>query len=179
MALALGLGVRYVGWTPRALVACIVLFTVASLLAGYRPFTVLTGSMEPTISPGDVVVVKKISPLDASVGGIVTFSDPEGTGQLITHRVRSIRARGSKVDFQTEGDANNVAERWTVARDGQIGKVTGRIPLIGNALVYLTGGTARLLLVVLPLMLLALIEIWRIWRPDDPAGQAKALDETA
>ena len=54
------------------------LLAIAVPLAfGARPYTVLTGSMEPTISPGDVVIDERISPLEARVGDVVTFRDPE------------------------------------------------------------------------------------------------------
>jgi len=178
MTSGLRLGIHYIDWTVRGLVGCVVLWTLFSLLAGYRPFTVLTGSMEPTLAPGDVVVVKEMSPLDARIGGIVTFSDPEATGKTITHRVRSIKARGSKIDFQTEGDANNAVEHWTVARGDKIGKVTGRIPLVGHALVFLTGGTVRVLLLGVPLMLVAAAGLWRIWRPRASVVDRSKADAT-
>ncbi|CAB4339626.1 unannotated protein [freshwater metagenome] len=170
---------RFVGWLLLGALGTIIVMAIVGLFIGQRPFTVLTGSMSPTIAAGDVVVVKKISPLDAQVGNIVSFTDPGGTGEMITHRVRSIRSRGATVDFQTRGDANNVSERWTVARSGAVGLVTERIPAVGNAFVYLSGRPARLLLIVIPLLLLASLEIWHVWKPRDSAGADRPIDEAA
>ena len=179
MTLVLRLGARYAGWVVAGVAGTTILLTLIGLALGQRPFTVLTGSMEPAIHAGDVVVVERINPLDARVGTIVTFRDPEGSGRLITHRVRSLRSRGNVVEFHTKGDANNVIERWTVPRDGEIGRVRVRVPAVGHALVLLGGRSARLLLLVLPLLLLAGLEVARIWRPRRSAPVPVPADEPA
>ena len=61
-------------------------------LFGFQCFAVLSGSMEPAIGTGDVVVVRKIAPLDAKIGDVVTFRSPEDPGRLVTHRATSIQA---------------------------------------------------------------------------------------
>ena len=86
----------------RIVVAAVVTATAAPALAivgplafGDRPYTALTDSMEPTISAGDVVIDERISPLQAQVGDVVTFRDPEDQSRQLTHRVKSIRRQGS------------------------------------------------------------------------------------
>ena len=143
----------------------LVLATVALYPIGYRPFTVLSGSMEPAIGTGDVVVDSSIRPFDARVGDVVTFQDPQDRSRLITHRLRRIRARGGMVEMVTKGDANNTTERWTVAADGRIGRVEYRVPKAGYALAFLGGKNGKLLLIALPALLLGAYELVRIWRP--------------
>ena len=92
-------------------------------MLGDSPHTDLTGSMEPTISPGDVVIDEEIKPMNASVGDIVTFRDPEDQSKLLTHRVVAIRRKGLQLWFTTQGDANNTQEHWRVPARGQIGRV--------------------------------------------------------
>lgn len=156
-----------------ARVAVVAALTVATALAlaialplafGARPYTVLTGSMEPAISAGDVVVDERISPLSAEVGDVVTFRDPEDQSRQITHRVVRIRPAGSHLWFVTRGDANNTAERWRIAADGQLGRVLYTIPLIGYAAVLTQTPLGLALLVIVPVLLLALDELLRIWR---------------
>ncbi len=132
---------------------------------GIKSLTVLSGSMEPTIHVGDIVVVKQISPMEARIGDVVTFRDPGDPDKLITHRVRKITAADGKVAFETKGDANTSVEDWTVARDGTIGLVLYRVPRLGYVLFYVRGPLGRLLLVVLPALLLGGYELWRIWAP--------------
>jgi signal peptidase len=136
-----------------------------SLAAGYRTFSVLSGSMEPTIHTGDAVVDEPISPLEARVGDIVTFKDPSRGGELVTHRLRSVRPSGGTVAMVTKGDANTAVERWTIPVNGSIGRVAYRLPNAGHVIATIRGRFGRLLLIALPALLLGLYELSRIWRP--------------
>ena len=93
-----------------------------------KSLTVMSGSMEPTISTGDVVVAQQISPMDARVGDIVSFRDPLEHDRVITHRVRVIHVVKDKVEFVTKGDANTNTEHWAVPEDGTIGRVAFHVP---------------------------------------------------
>jgi signal peptidase I len=133
---------------------------------GFKSFTVMSGSMEPAIGTGAVVVERPIAPREARVGDVVTFKDPEGGERLITHRVKSVRVSGGTARFVTKGDANNAVERWTVPADGSIGRVAYDVPKVGYAMAYAGGRHGKLLLIVLPALLLAAFELVRIWRPE-------------
>ncbi len=146
------------------LAAGLLLAAGVSMALGYRTFSVLSGSMEPTIHTGDAVVDKPISPLEARVGDIVTFKDPSRGGQLVTHRLRSIRPEGNTFAMVTKGDANTAVERWTVPRNGSIGRVAYRLPQAGRVIVAVRGRYGRLLLIALPVLLLGGFQIARIWR---------------
>ncbi len=142
-----------------------VLVAIAGPIAvGWRPFTVMSGSMEPAVHTGAVVVTQPIPPLEARVGDVVTFADPHRPGRLVSHRVRRIRARGEKAAFVTQGDANNVEERWSVRTDGRIGRVVYHVPRVGYLAVGASRPTGRIALVAIPAVLLALLELVRIWR---------------
>lgn len=143
---------------------------VAPPLAGWRVLTEQTGSMAPTLHPGDVVVVRPVSPLDVRAGDVVTFPSPESTGKLITHRVVSTIPRAGTVTVVTRGDANNDSERWAVDRDGRIGRAVYRIPAVGRALALTRLPMVRLLFLVVPTLLLALFELAKIWRRDAEAS---------
>jgi signal peptidase I len=157
-ALGLGLGLIVLAGAPK--------------LLGFQSFTVMSGSMEPTISTGDIVVERRIHPLQAHIGDIVTFKDTERDNELVTHRVRAISVRGSVVSFITRGDANTGTEHWSVQRGGTIGRVGYHLPLIGYGLVWTREPIARLLLIVLPALLLGLMELRRIWTPRTEHGDA-------
>ena len=146
-----------------AMVALVVVAVPA--VAGYRTLTVMSGSMEPTIHTGDMVVEREISPLDAHIGDIVTFRDPTNPSQLYTHRVRSIEVRDDGVHFRTKGDANNTVESWQVTADGAIGRVDYRLPGAGYALAWARTPVGRIGLVVIPAILLGVFELVRLWRP--------------
>jgi signal peptidase I len=146
-----------------------------------RSFSVRSGSMTPTIETGDVVVTEPISPLEARVGQIVTFRDPEGGERLYSHRVQSIAPDGDQVHFVTRGDANTSTEHWSVPRDGSIGRVVYRIPHLGFAIAWLSTPPARLALVVLPALALCWMALSRIWRTPGsdpvPGGGKRESDD--
>jgi signal peptidase I len=145
---------------------CMALLAVVALpnAVGMRSFTVMSGSMEPTIHVGDVVIDKKIRPLDARPGDVVTFSDPTGRKRLITHRIRSLHVQGDTVQVVTKGDANNTVERWSVPANGRIGRVELRVWKLGYPLVYAHSRWGLIGLVALPALLLCLVELRKIWK---------------
>ena len=168
-------------WVVGGLLFGVCMSVTIPFLFGIKSLTVLSGSMEPTIHVGDIVVVRQISPLDARIGDIVTFRDPTDPSRLITHRIRTIQLKGNNVAFETKGDANTSVEDWKVARDGTIGLVLYRVPRLGYVLFYVHGALGRFVLVVLPALLLGGYELWRIWAPPPPSSSPReeAADATS
>lgn len=119
-----------------------------SFLDDYGPLslqTVMSGSMEPTIPAGSLVIVKK-APLETIVNGdIITF--PQGAS-LVTHRVINVAADS----VMTQGDNNNTADAEPVT--AVLGKVVMHIPKIGYWL--LIGQTKKGIVA----LICTLITIW-------------------
>lgn len=156
-------------------IVALVLTAAVPVVLGGRSFTVMSGSMEPNVATGDLVLTIPLSPGDASVGDIVTFPDPAHKGRLLTHRVANSMRHGDAYRFVTKGDANTGVERWSVAADGRIGRVLLRVPKLGYALAPMRNPAARLALITLPALLLggfALAAIWRRKEPTDAAAIA-------
>jgi signal peptidase I len=164
VSVAIGLGIGIFG------------VVAAPALFGGRSLTVMSGSMEPAVGVGDVVINSRVSPTGLRVGDIVTFSDPESTGKLITHRVRRVRIADGTAHVVTKGDNTNAVERWDMPAGGSLGRVEFRVPLLGFLVFWLHGPFARIGLIVIPALLLAGFELWRIWRPQrsGPLGDAAA-----
>jgi signal peptidase len=155
--------------------ALLALVIAGPLALGDHPHTDLTGSMEPAISPGDVVIDEEISPASAAVGDIVTFRDPHQQSKLLTHRVVSIKRVGSRLAFVTQGDANNTQEHWRVPADGQIGRVAYTVPWVGHVAVIARTRLGWILLVGIPLLLILTEELVRIWRPRSRPGEGGSV----
>ncbi len=155
-------------WAVSAFVLTVLLAAVLPLVFGARSMVVQSGSMTPAIRTGDVVVARPIAPTEAKVGDIVTFQEPNGSGNLLVHRVRAISREGGEVAVVTQGDANTTQERWKVPVDGAIGAVAYRVPMLGFATGWINGPAGRIGLIILPALLLAaslLAGIWRV-RPE-------------
>jgi signal peptidase I len=164
-------------WAIGSFVFALLAAAVVPLAFGLHTYAVRSGSMTPTIDTGDLVITRSIPPTEARTGDIVIFRDPEGSGRLISHRVRAIREHQGRSYFVTRGDANNAFERWSVLDSGSIGQVVYRLPKLGYALGRVSSGPGKIGLVVIPALILLVLGLIRIWRPqrpgDKPAG-AKA-----
>lgn len=88
---------------------------------GYSLFRVETGSMEPTISQNDIIVVHKEK--NYKVDDIVTFKSEKA---YVTHRI--VSKRGNTI--VTKGDANNTKD-VAIERKDIIGKVVKILPKAG------------------------------------------------
>ncbi len=125
--------VRRVEWAVVILVSLTIGSALVLAVVGYRPLVVRSGSMEPNLDVGDVVVVDWRRARDIDVGDIVTFVSTEVDSQSVTHRVSGLDAAAGLVTFETRGDANESSEIWTVPEADLVGLVVGRVPMIGGA----------------------------------------------
>jgi signal peptidase I len=162
-------------WAVAGMAIVLALFLTAPRLLGYESLTVLSGSMEPALPVGSVVLDERISPLDARPGDVVTFPSPDDRSRLITHRVRSITVQGGDAAVVTKGDANDAPERWRVPVSGQIGRVVYRVPKLGYAREWTSGARLRRVLILIAFVLGAWILV-DIWRPRKNAAPGQADD---
>lgn len=127
-------------WADRLSIGLVVVVSVAVsgllvlVLAGFRPLVVRSGSMEPTYSIGDVVLVVERPAGDLQPGQVVTRFDAPQAMDSLTHRVRSVERHGDDVAVETRGDANDGSEYWTVPASTPVGVVAASIPAIGRPL---------------------------------------------
>jgi signal peptidase I len=172
--ISLRLLLRFVTSLGLGLGLGLLLVVAGPFAVGMRPFVVLSGSMEPILHVGDVTLNKPISPAEARVGDVVTFT--AASGRITTHRLRAVRrSSDGRFAFTTKGDANNAVERWTLPADGRLSHTVYRVPAVGRALLASHTPLGWTLLVGLPLLALGGEQIVRIWRPSRRASDAPAL----
>lgn len=154
-----------------------VLLTLALVLAGFRPLVIRSGSMEPTYSVGDVVLVASEPAADVRVGQVVTRFDAPQAADSLTHRVQAVTRDGDRVHVTTQGDANASAERWTAPATQQVGVVVASVPAIGLPLTAVRSSTAWAVVVgVAVLAVIAVLFRPRGRRPDDVAADVGFLN---
>lgn len=103
-------------------------FLMGSRLMGYQVFNVISGSMEPEYSVGDLIYVKEVNSNDIEVGMPITFVLNEDL-VVATHRVVEIDAENQY--FYTKGDANETVDSAPVHFNNVIGVPQFSIPLLG------------------------------------------------
>lgn len=145
-------------------------------IMGGTSLTVLTGSMVPTFSPGDMIAVKAATANEIQVGDIVTFQPESGDPLLITHRVigKQLGGTSSGTLFTTQGDANGAADEPIVAAQIK-GKVMYHVPYIGYA--ALAMGEHRQIVVVAVATALLGYGAFMFIRPSAGAKRARSTGE--
>ena len=102
---------------------------------GYKPMIVLSGSMESSIYAGDLAFVKEVDTTSLKENDIIAFRNETNT--VTTHRIVEIVYEDGKQYFRTKGDNNNANDINLVEMDKVEGIYTGRIPKLGNFLIFL------------------------------------------
>ncbi len=109
-------------------------------LAGATPYTVLTGSMEPTYPPGTLVVVKPVDMDDIAVGDVITYQLESGKATVVTHRVVGVSNRfDGTTQLITQGDANDDPDPLPVAEVQVRGRLWYSAPYLGRLNNVLSG----------------------------------------
>lgn len=129
-----------------------------------KPLVVKTGSMEPTIPAGSLVLVTKKSPDSIGInyveGDVITF---KSGGELVSHRVVSVdRSSGQKL-FRVKGDANKTFDSKLVAEKDIVGKVSFSAPHLGRFVDFVKQPLGFLLLIVVPTLLIIISEVIAVW----------------
>jgi signal peptidase len=163
--------VRVAGTVVMAFaVLALLAMTVGPRVLHYRTATMLTGSMVPTINPGDVIVDVQEPATQLTVGQIVTYQIPVDDHRVESHRVIWVgRDKAGAVLFRTQGDANNGADPWTAkAADTNVWRVRGVVPLAGQVIRFLRQPLAQMLLTRLLPLAVVVFALFSIWRPRRP-----------
>lgn len=155
------------------LVLMVMALTVGPRFFPYQAYTVLSGSMEPTLPVGSIIVAVPASAADLRVGDVITMQNPQHPGTLVTHRIFAIEYGPQGRAFKTKGDANRVPDDWIVQANGSGWRYFASVPYVGYVLAWMQGGMGRTFLLVVPTLLLGGLMMKEIWRPRKVA-QAEA-----
>ncbi|CCY94719.1 putative uncharacterized protein [Firmicutes bacterium CAG:884] len=126
-----------------AIIVKMILKVDVPMVGGYSALIVLSGSMEPTIKTGEVIVIH--AQKDYKIKDILTYR--EG-GILVTHRI----VDETETTYTTRGDANNTDDP-PIKKTQAIGKTIFHIPYLGKAILFVQSpiGLASVLAVLIGL----------------------------
>lgn len=108
--------------------------TVMAARSGMQPLVVRSGSMEPTIATGSMILVKRIEAPEIRVGDILAVERSDHT--RVTHRVVAVQPRGEAAELTMKGDANEDADPIPVTVRHAY-RLVWQVPTVGRTIAWL------------------------------------------
>ena len=140
---------------------------------GYKPFIVLSGSMEAEIFKGDLAVTRETGVEEIQKNDIIAFHDSEN--HVVTHRVVDIVEGDGGKEFVTKGDNNDRNDSNTVNMKEVEGKYLFKLSGFGNIVMIMQQP------VTLVIVLVVIVVIGGIWMMLDKnklsEGERKELEK--
>ena len=123
---------------------------------GWKPFIVLSGSMETEIDAGDVAVVKETDTASLKKGDIIAFKSGE---IVITHRIYDIIQEEGETRYITKGDNNNAEDNGYVLPEQIEGVYQFKISRLGNIEMFIQTPIGMIVCLSIPFIILVLVQI--------------------
>lgn len=134
--------IRITGIYRAVLYACIfiyLLIAAAPAVFGFRPYIVLSGSMEPTVRTGALAYID-CGGTDVHTGDIVAYSLKSDV--TVIHRIVDEPEEGV---FITKGDGNSAADFSPVSSSMVVGKMAFSVPYMGRITCFIRSGKGMVL----------------------------------
>lgn len=132
-------------------------------VGGIFPMIILTDSMDPVFSSGDLIVCHTIDAKDVKEGDIICFYDPAGNGTTtVTHRVTKVTTDDSgALAWETKGDANNTEDSALVPAKNLVGIYQTHFSGLGNVAMFIQTTQGLIICVICPIILLVAYDVIR------------------
>lgn len=129
-----------------------------SLFGGYRSYVVQSGSMEPAIMTGDVIIIQNKD--SYFINDVITFKEQEG--RLVTHRIVAIDEPATGKTYSTKGDANRTGDDNAISKSQIEGKVRLVIPRLGFFISFIKSQRGYIFLIIVPAIVFILDELIKV-----------------
>lgn len=140
------------------------------LKTGNPVLAVASGSMEPVLYKGDLIVIEgieEVANIDVGTkdsnhpGDIIVFNEPGLSEELIVHRaVEMIDNGDGSYSFKTWGDNNGFKDGWTVEENDIIGRYIGiKVPWLGNIALYFASFEVKVAFIALWIVVIVIVEV--------------------
>lgn len=168
--------------TPFGISILLLVLTVGFIaliapIGGNKALIVRSGSMQPTINVGDLVVVQTKKSPDSpipkiisanqpssaaissyNVGDIVAFKSDKNPKLFTTHRIVGKEIKDNRIFYETRGDANKSADKVLVPQENIIGAKFLLLPKVGKLVAFTKSNIGFPLLVIFPALAVILLE---------------------
>ena len=153
---------KFRGIGPVILAVILLFFWQHRDFPGFKILAVTSGSMEPAVTIGSLVV--ETVPRKLQVGDIITYKLSQNSLNLVTHRIVEIEKISGSNFFKVKGDAVNQPDTGLVPEDQITGKVILSIPFAGRIMAFGRTKIGVMFLVMIPAAIIVYEELKSIWR---------------
>ena len=163
------------------IIAALIIYFGLNTILGYlfgveKPLSVVTsGSMEPNLSIGDLLIIEKVDPASLEVGDIIVFKTRYNTMPIV-HRIIEIKEGPDGLRFRTKGDANPGSDIGYRTEDDIIGRVKYRIPKVGYIL-WASHSTIGRIIAITAILVIFISETGLLGEKESKDG-TKSMGET-
>lgn len=140
-------------------IAILVIFSTFSV-SSYKLMTVQSGSMEPAIRAGSMIVVKPTA--EYKTGNVVTYKNGDNPKKTTTHRIVEIKKEQGLITYKTKGDANDAPDFNPVFKESIVGRVLFYVPYLGYPVNFAKTLPGLVILIIIPAMIITYEEIRKI-----------------
>lgn len=113
---------------------------------GIKMYVIVSGSMEPELYVGDIVIVKDLKDEDKiNKDDVISFRQGQ---TIITHRVSEVVNINGVEKYRTKGDNNNTEDIMIIGRESIEGKVVNSIKSLGKTVLALRNTTLIIVIVL-------------------------------
>ena len=147
-------------------IAFAVAASVLPITGNYKILVVQSGSMDPAIKTGSVVVVKPFAAYQ--IGDVITFQGsfrgPKGERIPITHRIVAMKVERGDPVYVTQGDANNAPDPREVRHDEILGALLFTVPYVGYVVEVARKPYGFVALIIIPALIIFYDQGMKVWR---------------
>ena len=148
----------YIFYALIILTAFLTITSYMTMSGGLRSLLIRSGSMEPTIMTGDVILIKVMETYGEK--DVVTFK--EQGERIVTHRILKETEKEGSVEFITKGDANRSIDNDIVKPENIIGKVMFIVPKLGLLATCVRTPLGLMIIIIIPAILIVMDRVMKI-----------------
>lgn len=151
-----------ISWLILLFFGGLLVLTIGSntnLFGEYKSFLIQSGSMEPSIHTGDIIVILRSS--QYTKNDVVTFHTTDQ--RIVTHRIIEKKEQDNKTLFLTKGDANEADDDEYIQQKNILGKVVFVVPKLGFMVAFAKSLPGLILLILIPTLTLLFDEGFKLF----------------
>lgn len=143
-------------------IGCLIIFSILPFKNNYKLYTVMSGSMEPTIHVGSLIISKPQK--SYKINDIITYlpASAKNKADTRTHRIVKIEEKNGRNFAQTKGDANNITDNELIPSERIIGKYRFGIPILGYIIGYAKTIPGLVIVIIVPATIIIYQEVINI-----------------